>query len=481
MAHQASDQIYRQEALEHFSTPEQLDQLLRIVTLKSWIPLAVIGGGILAGLAWGIFGRIPVTVEGAGILLYPQQIISFQAPASGQLTQFAIKVGDRVESGQELGRINQPELYQRLEQERVRLNELIKRDQELQAMWVERTSLEEAWISSTRQRLSARITLLRETAAARQTKSEDYFREQRANLKQLSALTDTLSKNAFDRYEHLKSLAANGLATDIEVADAQRLYFDNQMKLADVGLRKHELELKQLEAEGVLQDQLDTVADLESQLEELSVKLSRNKLTQRESAASRQLEIQESQRAIERLKRELDVKGRVVAQCDGRVLEVTAAVGQIITEGQRLGAIESAGTKGELRAIAYYGVADGKKITPGMTTRVVPTTVQRERYGSIIAQIASVSSFPVTTEAVTNTVGNAEVAHRLTSGGNKIEVVAVLEPDSASASGFQWTSGTGPDAPVSAGTTVTTHTTIEARRPISYVIPLLRRWSEAGE
>ena len=480
MAKQKADQIFRQEALDHLSTPEQLDQLLRIVTLRSWVPLAVIAGGILAAVVWSIVGRIPVTVQGTGLLLYPHQISSFQSPASGQLIRFGVRVDDMVEAGQELGRINKPELHQRLAQERVRLEELERRDQELRALWEQRTSLVEAWIARTRARLTERIASIRQTAANRRAKSEDYFQEQRQNLAQLGALTETIGAGARDRYERVKRLAETEVATDQEVADAQRIFFDNQMKLADVGLRKHELELQKIEAEASYLQQVDLVAELDSKLDELSVELAKNEQLQREAASERELEIQEARRDIRRLEQELEVKGRILADHSGRILEVTAAVGQIVREGQRLGAIEAANVEGELQVVAYYGVADGKKILSGMSTQVSPTTVQRERFGSMIGRITSVSSFPVTTDAVTNTVGNAEVARRLTSEGNKIEVVALLEPDPSSPTGFRWTSGDGPQTKVSAGTTVSVRTTVESRRPISYLIPLLRRWSGSG-
>lgn len=480
MAKQKTDQIFRKEALDHLSTPEQLDQLLRIVTLKSWIPLAVIAGGIFAAVVWSIVGSIPVTVQGTGLLLYPHQIVSFQSPASGQLIGFDVRVNQVVKAGQELGRINQPELNQRLAQERTRLQDLETLNEELRTIWEKRSSLEAAWMEGTRERLKERIESLQGTSADLRAKSEEYFREQGHNLAQLGARTKTVGDGALDRYEQLKCLNESGGATGVEVAEAQRIFFDDQMKLADVEVRKHELKLQEIEALASYRQQVDLVAELKSKLKELSVELTKSKQLQREEEAKRDLEIQEVRRNIERLERRLEEKGRIVAIDGGRILEVTAAEGQIVREGQRLGAIETANVESELQVVAYYGIGNGKKIRPGMPTQVSPTTVQRERYGSMIGEIKSVSSFPVTTEAVTNTVGNAEMARELTSEGSKIEVFALLKLD-PSGTGFQWTSGEGPQVEVSAGTTVTVRTTVESRRPISYLIPLLKRWSGSGD
>ena len=134
------------------------------------------------------------------------------------------------------------------------------------------------------------------------------------------------------------------------------------MKLADVGLRKHELELQQIEAEASYLQKVDLVAELESKLEELSVELAKSRQLEREEASKRDLKIKEVQGNIKRLAHELEVKGLILAVDSGRILEVTAAQGQIVREGQRLGAIETANQEDELQVVAYYEIGNGKKI-----------------------------------------------------------------------------------------------------------------------
>ena len=48
--------IFRKEALERLSSPEQLDQLMKIVTPRSWLPLVTLGGLLGMGLLWSFFG-----------------------------------------------------------------------------------------------------------------------------------------------------------------------------------------------------------------------------------------------------------------------------------------------------------------------------------------------------------------------------------------------------------------------------------------
>lgn len=69
-----NDSIFRKKALERLSSPEQLDQLMKIVTPRSWLPLAVLGALLGGGLIWSVLGRIPVTTTGQGALVYADSL-----------------------------------------------------------------------------------------------------------------------------------------------------------------------------------------------------------------------------------------------------------------------------------------------------------------------------------------------------------------------------------------------------------------------
>lgn len=47
------DNLFRAEALERAASPEQIDQIIRLVSQKNWLPLAAIGSLIAAGLILG--------------------------------------------------------------------------------------------------------------------------------------------------------------------------------------------------------------------------------------------------------------------------------------------------------------------------------------------------------------------------------------------------------------------------------------------
>jgi hypothetical protein len=87
--------LFRQEALEQISSVEQLDQLIQIVNLKDWIPLASVGFLVAIALIWSVFGRIPTTVSAKGLLLQdpanPNQLVN--------VSYFPIGEGKRIRPG----------------------------------------------------------------------------------------------------------------------------------------------------------------------------------------------------------------------------------------------------------------------------------------------------------------------------------------------------------------------------------------------
>lgn len=81
-----NDSIFRKEALERLSSPEQLDQLMKIVTPRSWLPLSALAGLLGCGLVWSIWGRIPVTTTGKGALVFAEDISTAMPEANMDMT-----------------------------------------------------------------------------------------------------------------------------------------------------------------------------------------------------------------------------------------------------------------------------------------------------------------------------------------------------------------------------------------------------------
>ena len=108
--------LYRQEALDRLSSPEQLDEAIVITSPGGWMALAGVVVLLATFVVWGFTASIPTRISGQGILFYGGgQIVDAIAAASGPLTHRHAELGDRVRQGDVLAEISQPDISTRLE------------------------------------------------------------------------------------------------------------------------------------------------------------------------------------------------------------------------------------------------------------------------------------------------------------------------------------------------------------------------------
>ncbi|MBN1413216.1 MAG: NHLP bacteriocin system secretion protein [Spirochaetales bacterium] len=98
--------IFRKVALERISSPERLDRLMQVVTVRSWLVLAGIVLLIAFIAVWAVFGEIPVTANGRGILMKPGGIITIQHGTGGIIRDIRVKPGEEVGEGEVIALLN---------------------------------------------------------------------------------------------------------------------------------------------------------------------------------------------------------------------------------------------------------------------------------------------------------------------------------------------------------------------------------------
>jgi len=107
--------LFRQQALERFSSPERLDQLVQLTAPKEWVALAALAALVGAALVWSVAGSLPTTVAGSGVIVLsgsssPERNQSAGAsPGAGEVEQadrklwgvlyFDVQAGKRIRPG----------------------------------------------------------------------------------------------------------------------------------------------------------------------------------------------------------------------------------------------------------------------------------------------------------------------------------------------------------------------------------------------
>src|SRR6476661_7879064 len=106
--------IFRKVSLDRLSSPEQLDELMHVTDLHTWLALGGLVIMLSLSLVWGFQGSIPTSVSGSGVILRQGGVKNVVTRASGVLLELNAKVGDRVEANQVVARVAQPAIVEKL-------------------------------------------------------------------------------------------------------------------------------------------------------------------------------------------------------------------------------------------------------------------------------------------------------------------------------------------------------------------------------
>ncbi len=106
--------LYRQSALDRLSSPDQLEDLMQVISLKGWIALFGLCIILCGAIVWGVFGSIPDNVVGQGLLIKSGGIEKVSAMGTGQITKVNVKAGSLVEENEIVAEILQPELVDKI-------------------------------------------------------------------------------------------------------------------------------------------------------------------------------------------------------------------------------------------------------------------------------------------------------------------------------------------------------------------------------
>jgi HlyD family secretion protein len=119
-----STELFRKSALATLSSPEQLDQLMKITRPRSWIALSVMALVLVVAILWSVLGSLPTSVAGNGIIMRKGGIFNIVATGNGSVSDLQdFKVGDKIKKGQILGHVAQPVLEQQIREAKANLGE----------------------------------------------------------------------------------------------------------------------------------------------------------------------------------------------------------------------------------------------------------------------------------------------------------------------------------------------------------------------
>ncbi|HYV98721.1 MAG TPA: NHLP bacteriocin system secretion protein [Gemmatimonadaceae bacterium] len=410
------ERIFRSSALARHTSPEGLDTLLEITTVKGWIGLITLTAVVVAALVWGVLGRIPQVVAGQGIMVSGAGVYRIQSSAAGQIDSVLVDPGSMVHKGQTIAVLAQPELRITIQQQENALAEL------------------RANRASTASLLASNRDIERTSIDQQQKQADEAILAADKRLEYLDA-----------RIASEQSALTKGLLTPdaLQSTIAQR---------AETQLSK-----------------LSTVA----RKQELSASAVRLQVTSNQNLFTLDQQILQAQNRLDQQKAQLTAAASVTSPYDGIVVERLTDPGQSIGAGAAIVTVEPTGVP--LQVLMFIPL-EGKRIRPGMRAEMVPGGVKPEETGYFIGTVQSVSTAPLSGSGLDRYLKNELLVQQFTSQGGAYLVGVTVTMDPATISGFKWTSRSGAPISFGSGTLLAGKIVVDEMRPLALVIPAIRKW-----
>lgn len=412
---QAPRQIFRQASLERLSNPQQMDNLLVVVSPKAWVALLCLIVLIFLALLWTLFGSIPIKVDGNGIVMNQQgELLNIQTKMGGTIRMIYVKPSSEIKQGDPIAEIFDAEEELKLARARIKAQNLQQNLEKLQ---------HEISIETKTQR----------DANERELEAKKFSIEQEE--KTIHALeTDIVKK---------KALLDDGLISYTTLADAE----------ARLANERIQLEL------------------IKSAIKTIEYNLSKGYRTEELKAKEQEVFRANEERDLLETRQPYY---KVYSPSNGVVLELLASQGDVVHAGTPLIWMEEHDPKKKstLLIYGYFPVEKGKRLSPGKQVQIEVSTVDSQEYGYLLGTVAEVSTYAVSRDSIAKMIHNKEIVEYLTSGAKAVIQVLIKPKMDPSSNSFVWTSGKTPPITLSTGTVCKLQAIIHRIRPIYYVLPV---------
>jgi HlyD family secretion protein len=456
-----------------------MDTLLQLVPARSWWALGGLAAVLAGALLWSIFGSAATVVDCRGITTRPGGLFNVVAQERGPVGSILVRMGDLVSKGQTLATIEQPLLNVETRAASAELSCLRAEHADIVKMFGEENV---RYLAALKRQQST----LESSIAARERRRQDIRKELeviRPALKEQRKEIETLVASLQERVRAERQLLQGLIraarsdavaARDLENGRRDVTNVEDRLNVARADLARHEVTALQTEttarreedqAELAIQEYSVQLATLAREDVERSTRQKERlyALLSKVYAAEDRLRLLESRQQL----------SQVVSNYDGRVVEVKADPGQVISAGATVVVVEMA--QQPLLVHAFVPAWGGKKVKPGMRVEVTPALVQREEFGYIIGTVRFVSLFPLSEEGMLQLIPDRRTVDLLTSQGSTFAVEVEIESDPATPSGYRWSTGRGPDLTMDTGMFCQARVITREQPPITLVVPALRK------
>lgn len=411
-----TSRLFRDVSLDRLSSPDELDRLLKVTDSKAWIAQFAVFALLALAVFWGYYGRLPSVVSGPGVMVRRGGVLNVVAAGSGVVVRLSVDAGDKIRAQQVVAKVAQPAMLEKLK------------------------GAQESLAEAQRERARSHALLEDEANLAVQT-----IQRKRAN-----------AEREITHLEEQATLARQQVAV--------------QDELLSYGIVTKQ---KTIEARQNVSSIEDQIANSRAHLKELDADEFSARAQVLQSDAEKQLRVQDLERSVSVVSKELEIAENVVSPYAGEVLELKVSPGATVAAGDPVLSIQP--DVQDLQILLYLPASQAKNVKPGMDVEISPSTVKPEEFGFIRGKVTYVSDFPDTPAELMRNFENEVLVRALTNDEPVTEVHVEMQKNPKTASGYQWSSARGPALTLSSGTLCTAEIVTRWQQPITLVLPSLRR------
>lgn len=392
-----------------------LERDIRVIGRPAWYALGGIAVAAVGVVVWSFAGSLQTKVSGPCLVLSAEGVVDVKAGSGGRVADVAVRPGALVKEGDIIARISQPDQEERVKRLQARLVEIDKR-------------------ASSVGNLSSRGVAL----------SNEAFKQRVAYIEKQIEVARSRTEIERNQIETARQLVEQRLATHRSLEDAKRALQATEMSIT------------------VLNRQLQ------------DVERERTEISKREAEERSQIELErsEAKRELALLDAERGRATSVRSAFAGRVIEIKAGRGTLVSGDTPVALLERQGSAGAVEVVMYVASSDGKKIAVGSTSELLPATARKEEHGYLKGKVSYVSDYPATPQALQSTLGSEELVKELASQSAPFEVRIRLDQRDGKPI---WSRMSDDPPSVRAGTLCAGKVTIRNERPIGFVVPALRK------
>ena len=156
----------------------------------------------------------------------------------------------------------------------------------------------------------------------------------------------------------------------------------------------------------------------------------------------------------------------------GRLTALAATIGQIISTGANVAAVEKvAHTSDPMYATVYVPAENAASIPENAAVDLTVSSVPTQEYGVLRGHVKSVDRSAQSAQQIAAFLGDSQLGEQFTKDGRPVAVLVRLDKSKGTKSGYRWSSAEGPPFALTSMTVASGSIRLADQRPVDWLLP----------